>query len=277
MPRGARRTRAKRLALALAALGVLGLATGPAHAAPQILGIVASNGLPTPLHCVDGLCSAHLASFCLQEARYSPAAGSEYRLLPGGRIDVVVTLASGGSVRLPGERLLQIRTRSGFSSLGISLPESKLRALGAVAAAIDVGPGTTILPVANADDPNPQSAEEIAAAAGPLRRLAATTFEIRGEGADTARVVQLMINDLPALKSLSADAIPGIWRQVAATARQSGIQERSIAEAGAIVDDCRAGPDGANGFASSVCLELRQAELMTRLNRRYWDDAAAGS
>src|SRR5262249_61451611 len=104
----------------------------------DILAPAASNGMPTPLHGSDGLCSAHLASFCLQEARYAPGTGSEYRLLPGGRIDVVATLASGSSVRLPGAGLVQIRTRSGFSSLGVSLPESNLQALGAVSAWIDV-------------------------------------------------------------------------------------------------------------------------------------------
>ena len=51
-------------ALLLALPLLIGTATA-VQAAPQILGIVASNGLPTPLHCADGYCGAYLASFCL--------------------------------------------------------------------------------------------------------------------------------------------------------------------------------------------------------------------
>jgi len=37
---------------------------GRASAAPQILGLLATNS-PTPLTCNDGICSAHFSAFCL--------------------------------------------------------------------------------------------------------------------------------------------------------------------------------------------------------------------
>src|SRR5215470_15743874 len=99
------------LRCAFLALSFLLLAGGgAAQAAPQILGIVASNGLPTPLSCSDGYCSAYLASFCLQEARYAPNSGSEYHLAPGGRLTLLARLAGGRSIRLHGAGLLTIRT-----------------------------------------------------------------------------------------------------------------------------------------------------------------------
>src|SRR5690242_10447136 len=151
--------------------------SGAAQAAPQILGIVASNGLPTPLSCADGYCSAYLASFCLQEARYAPNSGSEYHLAPGGRLTLLARLADGRSLRLDGADLLTIRTRSGFTTLRVSLPQSRLVALGVTSAAVEVGPGTTVLPRSYAGDPQPQTGEEVAAATGTLRRLAARTFD----------------------------------------------------------------------------------------------------
>jgi hypothetical protein len=249
-----------------------------AQAAPQILGIVASNGLPTPLHCANGYCSGYLASFCLQEARHAPNSGSEYKLAPGGNLTILATTSEGATLRLPGERLLAIRSRSGFTSLWVSMAEDRLRQLGAVAAAVEVGADTTVLPVAGAEDPQPQSAAEIGAASGPLRKLAAETFDAKSEAADTARLIQLVINDLPA-GSKTAGAVPlsTVWNRVAAEARQRGADQTGLAAAGRVVAECQGGKDGAGSFAGGVCLEMRQAELMTDLNRRYWDQAAGGS
>lgn len=258
-------------ALLLALPLLIGTATA-VQAAPQILGIVASNGLPTPLHCADGYCSAYLASFCLQEARYAPNSGSEYHLAPGGRLTLVARLADGRTLRLAGEALLTIRTRSGFTTLNVSLPQARLDALGATSAAVEVGPGTTVLPRAYAGDPDPQSGEEIATATGPMRDLASRTFDRAGQTADTARLIELVINrssDQP-----GAAAVAGLWGDIARQAKQSGVGQPGIDAAAAIVSECQG---SGSGFASSVCLEMRQAELMTRLNRRFWDEAAGGT
>lgn len=264
--------------LSILALGLLAL-TGPgAVAAPQILGIVASNGLPMPLHCEKGYCSARLASFCLQEGRYAPNSSSEYRLAPGSRLTILADLGNGRSLRIPGESLLTIRTSSGFTALSVSLPEAKLKALGAVSAAVDVGPGTTVLPVAWAGDPHPQTAEEIAAATGPLRHLAARTFEDSSEAADSARLIALVIDRLPEQAAAAPRWISALWSEVAETARRHGLSPGSIAAAGAVIADCQEGEaPGSASWWSGICLGMREAELMTDLNRQFWDEAAGGS
>jgi hypothetical protein len=259
----------------LLALPFLLMTAVAGQAAPQILGIVASNGLPTPLHCADGYCSAYLASFCLQESRYAPNSGSEYRLVPGGRLTIIASLADGRTLRLPAEDLLTIRTRSGFTAIRVSLPEARLKALVATAAAVEVGPKTTVLPLAYAGDPHPQSADEVATAAGPLRQIAAQTFDRPGEAADTARLIELVINRLPDRSQPSTVTITALWGEVAASARQSGIAAASIDATAAVIADCQG--SAGTGFAGGVCLEMRQAELMTNLNRRFWDQAAGGT
>jgi hypothetical protein len=67
--------------IAAAAIALFASTMGRAEAAPQILGLVASDGLPTPMRCRDGACTALLASFCLQQARDAPADGQDY--MPG--------------------------------------------------------------------------------------------------------------------------------------------------------------------------------------------------
>jgi len=52
------------IASALAA--ALSLAASRADAAPQILGLVASNGAPVPMRCEGTGCTVLLSSFCLQ-------------------------------------------------------------------------------------------------------------------------------------------------------------------------------------------------------------------
>ena len=260
---------------ALLALPLL-LAGGASQAAPQILGIVASNGLPTPLHCAEGYCSAYLASFCLQEARYAPNSGSEYHLAPGGRLTLVAKLADGRTLRLAGEELLTIRTRSGFTTLNVSLPEARLAALGATSAAVEVEPGTTVLPRPYAGDPDPQSGDEIATATGPMRDLASKTFDSAGQAADTARLIELVINRLSDQPGAAAGASPvaSLWGEVARQAKESGIGQPGIDSAARLIAECES---TGSGLTSSVCLEMRQAELMTRLNRRFWDEAAGGT
>ena len=181
--------------LAFIALGAFAAPNG--QAASQILGLVASNGLPTPLQCQDGSCSGHFSSFCLQEARPAPSADSEYALAPGGSLTLIATMADGSQARLPGNGLLSLRTMIGFTSIRISLPEAKLKALGAVSVAVEVAPMTSAMPVPVANDVNPQTREEIAFATGAMRHLAQAAFEDRNGTADAARLSSLVINALP--------------------------------------------------------------------------------
>jgi hypothetical protein len=152
---------------------------------------LASNGTPTPPHCQDGFCAGYVAGFCLQEVRDAPAIGQKYTLAPREGITLITTQSDGRQLHLPANDLLTLRLSSGFSIVRIDLPEARLDALGLRTAevsslAVEVEPETTILPVGAADDPDPQSPEEIAQASGPLRRLAAETFDRSGEIPDAA-------------------------------------------------------------------------------------------
>jgi hypothetical protein len=257
-----------------ATITAIGLAVGRAEAAPQILGLLASNGIPTPLHCRDGDCTGYFASFCLQEARDAPSTGQEYKLAPGGALMLIATQLDGRRLKLRANDLLTIRLRSGFSSVRISLPEARLNALGigmfgANSLAVEVEPETTILPVVALDDPDPQSPQEITQAFGPLRHLAAKIFDGSGEIPDTARLVGLLINALPPEDDPGPVGLDALFRQVVASVGSGRFGSEGFAAAESIVEGCQPFPP--TSIALGFCLESRQNGLLATLNSEFWD------
>ena len=261
--------------LLLSFITSVALVPGRAEAAPQILGLMASNGMPTPLHCRDGLCSGYFASFCLQEAREAPADGQSYRVAPGGNLVLNATLADGRQLRLHAEGLAVIRVQEGYLSVQIGLPAAKLEALdvptGSASLALEVGPETSILPVEQAADPDPQSPEEIALATGPLRRLAARTLDRSNEDTDAARWVGLLINALPPEDSAEPVALDTLFRQVVAGAGEPRRARDGLPEAAQIVELCRSFL--ATSRAIGFCLADQQHGVVSILNSEYWDEA----
>jgi hypothetical protein len=261
--------------LLLSFIASVALAPGRAEAAPQILGLMASDGMPTPLHCRDGLCSGYFASFCLQEAREAPADGQDYRVAPGGNLMLNATLADGRRLQLRAEGLATIRVKEGYLSVQIGLPAAKLEALGiplkGASLALEVGPETSILPVEQAGDPDPQSPEEVAEATGPLRRLAARILDRSDEDTDAARWVGLLINALPPVDSAKPVALGALFRQVVSTTSAPRQASDGLAEAVQIVQTCQFLP--ATSLATGFCLTDQQHGLVSILNSEYWDEA----
>ena len=257
------------LAGALVALGAFAAPDG--QAASQILGLVASNGLPTPLQCQDGSCSGHFSSFCLQEARPAPSAESEYALAPGGSLTLIATRVDGSQTRLPGNGLLSLRTMIGFTSIRISLPEAKLKALGAVSVAVEVAPLTSAMPVPVANDVNPQTGEEIALATGAMRHLAQAAFEDRNGAADAARLSSLVINALPADEPQTAAGREAVWTRLLAVSGTQSLTPDGIAEARSMYSACEISVASKSSYSLKGCMELRHADLMAVTNRSFWD------
>jgi hypothetical protein len=258
------------------ALALFALVTGRAGAAPQILGLMASNGLPTPMRCADGICTAFLTSFCLQEVRAAPNEGQEYTPSSGG-LRLIISRPDGSHLAVPGDDLLTLRLYSGLATVQARLPAAKLASRGVSLGAtdvisIDVGTGAAMLPVAAANDPDPQTPQEIALATGPLRRLAAATFDDSSEMPSTARLLGLLINALPAEGDSRPVQLGALLRQIETQASLSRLSPEALADAAVIVKNCR--PFPATALAQGFCLESSQHGLISTLNEEYW--AAAG-
>ena len=137
-----------------AAAFVIGI--GPAAAAPQILGIVASNGA-LPLICDAQGCHADLSTFCLQQPRANPDLGQRYRLADANSVVLLGTRSDGQVVRLPAAPYVSFSTDRGFTSVEVALPPDRLAALGFTAVSVEVERQASLLPEAEANDPSPQS------------------------------------------------------------------------------------------------------------------------
>jgi len=262
-----------RQTLSCAAFLVL-LPLSGAAAAPQILGLVASNDAPISLNCAEGECSAYLSAFCLQETRTAPARGTAYRPAPQSEIALLIETADGRTVRLATD-LLRFSTLIGFTSVRASLPASVVadiqRRYGTARVLLKIGRGASLLPVENAGDRNPQTAEEIALATGPMRSAAERLFETSGPSSDAARITSRLINELPEATPAQIAAADRFWSENATALAAANAEGR--AEADRIYRGCRVSIESLSLASLKNCLELRHADLMATTNHRFWQEA----
>jgi hypothetical protein len=258
--------------LAVIALAMLTLANRAA-ASPQILGIVASNGQPTPLICDHGRgCRARFSAFCLQQDRPAPSQGTAYRLADGGALTLIATYPDGRVERLPVGDLVQFQSRFGFTSVDVVLPASVGSSLGVASLALEIGPAATLLPVEGAEDPDPQTQGEIAVATGPLRAAAALLFDRPGPAADAARLTTEAINALPPVHSESRLGLDQLWANTIAAGKAAGASEEGIAQANDMWRSCELAVASRTRLSMRECLELRHTDLMAHTNRQFWDE-----
>ncbi len=236
-----------------------------ASAAPQPLGLVATNG-PVPLTCFAGQCAAEFTSFCLQRERSIPLPGTAFRAV-GDDFTLIAIAADGKSVRLPAAAHLTIINQRGFTSIRLAISERALEALGAVRAAVEVGAGVTLIPVAVAGDPDPLSDLEIAVATGPLRELGGRIVDNAGAEAEAARLIGRLINGLPEIGRVGLEVGDPLWREQLS---RSDVGPEAVALATQAYGTCRRRAEAGLYYNLRRCLEQQHDEQMLHLNRRYW-------
>jgi hypothetical protein len=262
----------RRVSTVILAFGALAAAiavsAGAAHAAPQILGVVASNGQPTPLNCDSGDCIGHFSSFCLQQVRPGPNLGSAYTLAEGGEMTLIASTEDGRTLRLPAQDHVQIASRIGFTSVKITLPKEARAALGIVEAAIEVGPLVSLIPVASAGDASPQTDAEIALATGAMRKAAAASFEAPGTLTDAARITSAVINKLPPRGEVDVQAL---WNEAVTPQLTAAATPEGLEMAQRLYEGCQIAMDMRTALSMRSCLELRHADMMAHRNHQFWE------
>jgi hypothetical protein len=253
-----------------AALGMMTAGfSHPVAAAPQVLGVMASDG-PVPLVCNDGVCRAEVTAFCLQEERAVPPDDTAYEPVGGAAMTLVLQRADGSTVKLDAAQEVKLLSRRGFTAVAIAAPETLLAQHGAVSAAIEIGPDVTVAPVPVAGDPKPQSPEEIALASGPLRQLATARLE-QGSAAIAARLTERLINALPPQDQETAEVRRALWDRTLTTA---SADQEAVALARQAFDGCQSAL--ANGYTRNMrhCLELQHGAFLIERNEAFWREAA---
>ena len=246
-------------------------AVGPAVAAPQALGLLATH-TPVPLDCSTGKCQAELTAFCLQRDRDIPDPGAEYRVVGNG-VTLIAVSPDGTVQRLPGAPHLTVTSVRGFTAVTVTVEKPALVALGAVRVAVVVGPKVTLAPIAVAGDPAPQSDLGIELASGPLRELADRVVDNGGPEVGAVRLANSMINALPQRGRVPAAVGGRLWRDVVETHHP---EASALAIADEVYKGCRRRVDRGYIFKLRDCLEQAHDRLIVDLNLRYWQ-AIVGS
>jgi len=245
-----------------------------ANAAPQTLGLVATNG-PVELNCEAGHCEAEFSSFCLQKERGAPTKGTPYFAMDPRGIQIVASTSDGRQLTLsPAEDLTMTASR-GHVAVLLSIRSDIAEKEQITSAQITIGDHITLKPVEVAGDPNPQSESDLKLSAGVLRHAGAKLVDGNTDRMSAARVTSLMINQLPPRGPYSHEERSLVW-------------ERSIAKSGPLTP--AAEKQARNGFTlcdftlesgsnSSFrrCLQHQHDTLLKFLNSKYWKAIGAGS
>jgi hypothetical protein len=245
------------------------LAAAPALAAPQPLALVATLG-PVELDCDGRDCAAEFSAFCLQSERGSPDRGHAYRAL--GEVRVVALDAEGREAAVPLE-LLEARALRTHVAVRLSIPEAALRARGLTGPRVTVGEDAALAPAQAADDPRPLGSEELATAAGPLRRVGARIVDLDDERMPAVRILNRLLNALPPQQ---AEGREGLWARVAAPAAE-GVPPEGVKRARAIFELCQLAVQTGVDPTLRRCLEARHDGLLGGLNGAYWRAVKTGS
>lgn len=259
---------------ALAALATLGI--GPAAAAPQALGLVATNG-PVGLTCTGDECSVELTTFCLQPDRFAPHRGNPYESVNADEIRLVGTHADGRQVALDAVSLLRFESARNHLAVRVSLPRMQIAGLGLNRVDIVVGDRVALLPEAVPGDPNPHSEGEIAVLTQSLRSLGTQVIDRDTERMQAARITNRMINLLPPDGKADIVTSDRLWRQAVEDGGQQALTPTARRKAQGAYGFCRFAIE--TGVRSELrgCLQTQHDGFMKPLNAEYWDSIKTGS
>jgi hypothetical protein len=255
---------------------VLGLTVaggGTALAAPQVLGLVATNG-KVELICHGSRCGAEFTAFCLQPDRFSPQRGTPYDLASAAQVRLTATRTDGGTLALDSEQWLHVQALRTHVAVAISVPRDRMAAHGLAKIELEVGEMVALLPVPRALDDRPLDDVDVALATGPLRALGARVVDHDKERMTAARVTNRMINLLPRAGGTSEDG--ALW------SRALGSQDGGVSQGAADL------VQGASRFCNFAlersatpslrkCLQGQHDGFLNFLNSQYWDAIDTGS
>ncbi len=237
------------------------------HAAPQALGLVASNG-PIELKCEAGGCVADFTTFCLQQDRQSPERGTPYQV-GSGEIQVAGLTADGTRIALDLRQSLALESRRKHMALRMFVRKSTLQAHNLVSVSIEVKEHVVLLPETSATDKNPHSKTEIAMLSSSMRQIGSSYVDSDPDRTVAARVLGDVINGLPERGKASNSTRQDLWQRAVHRAGPAAPQQ-GIDRARGIYELCKwtAGRATPN---MRQCLETHHDDFIRYLNSKYWD------
>lgn len=242
----------------------------PVQAAPQILAALPLHS-GIALSCENGICAAQLTTYCLQRERPAPGMGAAYVPAKAEHFTLVLTSENGNEVRLPAGDHMRFTENRGFMSIAASIEFARLNTLGADRAHLVVWDNASLIPVAEDNDPNPLTPEEIAYVTDSLREHG-KTFVDRTPQAGSAQLLAQLNAALPAEGYVQSGGFEKIWQQ--AIGDDIPIPTTSPAYRGAseAYDNCARGRAGYSLNGLKQCLDFKHDDMIRDLNIDYWEN-----
>ena len=262
--------RARLAAFALAAFAAVAVGTPLAHAAPQIVAVVPSNG-EVELVCDGARCSAEFSTICLQQSRSTPSPGTPYVIHRPDRTAVAVTgyRAGGGTMALA-SGVLDVASLRGPIAFRFSVPAAFLKTHGLDRLTVNIESLAMLVPVAETGDSKPQTGADVTQASEQLKTTGAYWVELNPEKMAMARLTNRVINRLPARGTISEAANQSLWES--AVAPEKELSEDALDWARRYVDYCWESPLSAGRFSMRRCLWTVHDSYMHDLNVKYWNN-----
>ncbi|MBT3332284.1 MAG: hypothetical protein HN394_12315 [Rhodospirillaceae bacterium] len=261
---------------ALVFTGLTWLSLSPTLAAPQMMGLVASN-TAQPLQCQRGHCFAEFTAFCLQPERASPVKGTAYRLHDSTHLVATATTKDGRSITLDGNQNFKILAERSHVAVRIGMSVQDMARLGLRQVHIKIARNATLIPLTVKGDKSPLGSEEIIAGAGPLREFGASYVDREQHWMPIAQLTNHLINALPPGGRATEGQRQGLWRKVVDAGDIKSTPSGTELRLRAIYDNCQSAVELGRLSSLRRCLESKHDSMVGTLNNRYWHAIKTGS
>jgi len=256
----------------LAACVAVGFSFSPveSHAAPQILAALpVESGIN--LNCQAGVCAAELSTYCLQRERPAPAMGTAYVPAKPEHFTLVLTSDAGNEVRVPAGDHMRFIENRGFMSVAASIELGRMKALGASSAKLVVWQQASLIPVPEANDPNPLTDAEIAYVTDSLRAHGEGYVD-RTPKAASAQLLARLNAALPADGPITAKNFDTMWQSAIGDELPLPGDHPGIHGARDAFNDCVDGKSTYRLSGLKRCMDFHHDDMLRNLNIEYWDN-----
>ena len=257
----------------IASMGRASVAVAGNDEPPQVLGLIATKQ-PTPLNCVDGTCTGFFSAFCMQEKRPKPTAGQQYDLAGAGDLTLVVHQEDGKTAKFSGTGLLDFTSDGEYTSVRVSLDQSRLAALNAKSVSVIVPRQVALVPRLAEGMANAHVEEDLETATGPRRFAAEGFFERSNPRADAAVIMSRLINLLPPQGIAPASIRHKVWNKSVDQSLILDLAPEAVDNARDTYERCNHYADNGYKVRLRGCLEKTHDELLKSLNKDYWEGDA---
>jgi len=263
-----------RLILKAAAACVTALSLSQAaHAAPQLLGVVATVA-PLKFECEGGLCRADVSTFCMQSERETPDRHQSYRAHNPDVFRVVASTADGNLVRVALEDA-QFRSERGYTATRVQIQTKWLAMQGLTPVGLEVDKGGVLVPMPLIGDANPIKPGEVEYAMTSLQPVAEKIFKKHGVNYEATQIVNRVLNEIPARGRLAKNDRANLWQNTFdETARES--VGAAMHRAADVVGYCQVRTKHGRFFSVRRCLEQRLDGMLMNINTDYWKAVQPG-